>query len=270
MRTCTSSLDSMNSVRLLPAWRAAMFGWHRRFKRTGQRRSVTKSVTVGFEYTTATSISTSAAARRKSRSIGTARCTAKLGGICTRRVLKVVDPSLRISSRAYSRRSKDFMTAGRRCCPAFVSTSACGLRSNSWVPINFSRAITCRDKALCEINSALAAAVKLACLATPSKARNAFSGSQRRSMVVLPIASRSPALRVTDGAFLISDDGLGRQIQMIRRPKSGGGQDQHCHPQRGGVDPMTAGKPDAQCAYQLGSDDQIEHIGDQQGYRNEH
>src|ERR1700736_559147 len=166
--------------------------------------------------------------------MGTARCTANLGGICTRRVLKVVEPSLRMSSMAYSRRSKEFMTAGRRCCPALVSTSACGFRANSWVQISFSSAITWRDKALCEINSALAAAVKLECLATPSKARNAFSGSQRRSMVVLPITSRSPALRVADGAFLISDDGLGRQIQMIRRPKPGGGQDQHCHPQRGG------------------------------------
>ena len=77
------------------------------------------------------------------------------------------------------------MTAGKRCCPALVSTRACGLRSKSWVPINFSSAITWRDKALCEINSALAAAVKLECLATPSKARNAFSGSQRRSIVVL-------------------------------------------------------------------------------------
>src|ERR1700726_942819 len=164
----------------------------------------------------------------------------------------------------YWSRSNDFTTAGSRCWPALVRVSACGRRSKSCTPVRRSSAMTCRDKALCEINSALAAAVKLECLATPSKARNAFSGSQRRSMVVLPIASRSPALRVTDGAFLIRDDGLGRQIQMIRRPKSGGGQDQHCHPQRGGVDPMTARKPDAQCAYQLGSDDQIEHVGDQQ------
>jgi hypothetical protein len=90
-----------------------------------------------------------------------------------------------MSSSAYSNRSKDFMTAGRRCCPALVSTRACGLRSNNWVPISFSSAITWRDRALCEINKALAAAVKLECLATPSKARKAFSGSQRRSIVVL-------------------------------------------------------------------------------------
>ena len=47
----------MNSARLLSAWRAATLGWHSRLKRTGQSKSVTKSVTVGFEYTTATSTS---------------------------------------------------------------------------------------------------------------------------------------------------------------------------------------------------------------------
>ncbi len=68
------------------------------------------------------------------------------------------------------------MTAGSSSCPALVSTSACGLRSNSCAPISFSSAITWRDKALCEISSALAAAVKLECLATPSKARKRVQG----------------------------------------------------------------------------------------------
>jgi len=66
--------------------------------------------------------------RLKSRRIGTARCTAKLGGICTRSVLMLVAFSLRISSRAYSRRSNDFITAGSSSCPAFVKTNACGRR----------------------------------------------------------------------------------------------------------------------------------------------
>ena len=79
------------------------------------------------------------------------------------------------------------MTAGSRCWPAFVRTRACGRRSNNCAPINFSSAITWRDSALWEINKALAAAVKLLCLATPSNARSAFSGSQRRSIVVFAI-----------------------------------------------------------------------------------
>src|SRR3984957_3414247 len=257
------------------------------FKRTGQSKSVTKSVTVGFEYTTATStslgggptpegltrsISTSGAARRKSRRMGTARCTAKLGGICTRSVRSVAEPSLRMSSSAYSNRSKDFMTAGKRCCPALVSTRACGFRSNSWVPTSFSSAITWRDRALCEINSALAAAVKLECLATPSKARNAFNGSQRRSIVVFAIRASlgRPRPGVRNRPFLIGDNGLGREEKMIGRPKSGGSQNQHGHPQRRCVDRMTGRKPDAQHAHQFRRDDQVEDVGDQKGHRNEH
>ena len=80
------------------------------------------------------SMSTSVLARRKSRRIGTASCTAKLGGICTRRVRCVGAPSLRMSSSAYSSRSKDFTTAGSRCWPALVSVSACGRRSKSCTP----------------------------------------------------------------------------------------------------------------------------------------
>ena len=139
------------------------------------------------------SMSTSVLARRKSRRIGTASCTAKLGGICTRSVRCVGAPSLRMSSSAYSSRSKDFTTAGSRCWPALVSVRACGRRSNSCTPVRRSSAMTWRDRALCEMSSALAAAVKLPCLATPSKARSAFSGSQRRSMVFLLIGLRIPA-----------------------------------------------------------------------------
>ena len=158
---------------------------------------MTRSVTVGLEYTTATStserggptpygltrsISTSALLQRKSRRIGTASCTAKLGGICTRKVRRVGAPSLRMSSSAYSKRSNDFMMAGSRYWPALVRTKACGRRSKSCCPSSFSSAMTWRESALCEISKALAAAVKLPCLATPSKARNAFKGSQRRSI----------------------------------------------------------------------------------------
>jgi hypothetical protein len=42
--------------------------------------------------------------------------------------------------------------------------------------------MTWRDSALWEMRSAFAAAVKLACFATASKARSALSGSQRRSI----------------------------------------------------------------------------------------
>src|SRR5579862_4431204 len=45
--------------------------------------------------------------------------------------------------------------------------------------------MTWRDSALWEISSALAAAVKLPCFATPSNARNAFKGSQRRSIALV-------------------------------------------------------------------------------------
>src|SRR6185312_9304224 len=93
-----------------------------------------------------------------------------------------------MSSRAYSSRSKDFTTAGSRCCPAFVNDRAWGLRSNSCTPTRRSSAMTWRDNALWEISNAFAAAVKLPCFATPSKARNAFKGSQRRSMLFLLMA----------------------------------------------------------------------------------
>jgi hypothetical protein len=83
--------------------------------------------------------------------------------------------------------ANDLMTAGNRSCPAFVNTNACGRRSKSCAPINFSSAMTCLDKALWDISNALAAAVKLRCLATPSKARSAFNGSQRRSILVFAI-----------------------------------------------------------------------------------
>src|SRR6266853_3841182 len=94
-----------------------------------------------------------------------------------------------MSSSAYSSRSKDFTTAGSRCWPALVRVSACGRRSTSGTPVRRSSAMTCRDRALWEINKAFAAAVKLPCLATPSKARSAFSGSQRRSMLLLCMAT---------------------------------------------------------------------------------
>src|SRR5579864_4294556 len=130
-------------------------------------------------------MSTSVLARRKSCRIGTASCAAKLGGICTRRVRCTGAPSLRMSSSAYSSLSKDLATAGSRCCPALVRVSACGLRSNSGTPVSRSSAITWRESALWEMSSALAAAVKLPCFATPSKARNALRGSQRRSIAFL-------------------------------------------------------------------------------------
>jgi len=53
--------------------------------------------------------------------------------------------------------------------------------------MSFSIEITWRDSALCEMRSALAAPVKLACLATASNARSALSGSQRRSIRLLSI-----------------------------------------------------------------------------------
>ncbi len=43
---------------------------------------------------------------------------------------------------------------------------------------------------------------------------------------------RSPGLGIADGALLIGDDGLRRQVQMIRRPESRGSQNQQGHAQR--------------------------------------
>ena len=94
-------------------------------------------------------------------------------------------PALRISSREYSRRSKDLVTAGSRWLPAGVSSSWCGRRSKSCTPMRLSSAITWRESALCEVCKALAAAVKLPWRATASKARRAFNGSQRRSIRTL-------------------------------------------------------------------------------------
>src|SRR6266850_2273270 len=59
--------------------------------------------------------------------------------------------------------------------------------------------MTCRDSALCEISRALAAPVKLPCLATASKARKALSGSQRRSIRTRFITFSSPAKPETGG-----------------------------------------------------------------------
>ena len=78
-------------------------------------------------------------------------------------------PSLRMSSSAYSRRSKDLVTAGSRCWPALVNTSECGRRSKSCTPISRSSAMTCRDSALWEISSAFAAAVKLSAWRRPRR-----------------------------------------------------------------------------------------------------
>src|SRR5580658_9620582 len=202
--------------------------------------------------------------------MGTARWTAKLGGICTRSVRRAGVPSLRMSSRAYSKRSKDFMTAGSRCWPALVSTRACGRRSKSCTPTSFSSAITCLDSALCEINRAFAAAVKLECFATPSKARNAFSGSQRRSMGVLAIALRTPSLGVADSAVLVFQDGPGGQVQMVGGPKARGREHQEGYPQRSRVRAGRAGKEVAYAAENPGCDHQVQDIGDQQRNGDKH
>ena len=137
------------------------------------------------------SISTSGFALRNSCRIGTTRCAAKLGGICTRSVRSRGALASRISSMACSSRSNARDTTGSRCWPAGVSTSECGRRSNSLTPIRFSSEMTWRESALCAMFSAPAAPVKLPYRATPSKARSAFSGSQRRSMRTL---STTPAL----------------------------------------------------------------------------
>src|SRR6267154_1999895 len=189
--------------------------------------------------------------------------------MCTRSVRVPVAPSLRKSSSAYSRRSKDFMTAGSRCWPALVSTKECGRRSNNCTPTIFSSAITWRDNALCDISSALAAAVKLKCLATPSKARRAFNGSHRRSRCELVI-SRCPGFCIADCALLIGDDGSRCQIQMICGPKSGGCQYQQRRPQRSCVGRPWSREPVAQEADRPGSNDQIQNVGDQQRYGDKH
>ncbi len=179
----------MNSAKLLPCARAAMLGWHSTFKRTGHSRSRHQIGHGGLRIHAPPRRRRSAAARRRTGSpdrsplrrprggnpAGSAPRDARRSSAASAPAASasVVAPSLRMSSSAYSRRSKDFMTAGSRCCPAFVSTSACGWRSKSCAPINFSSAITWRDKALCEINSALAAAVKLRVLG------DALEGAQR-------------------------------------------------------------------------------------------
>src|ERR1700730_1596068 len=190
--------------------------------------------------------------------------------MCTRRVRVLLAPSLRISSSANSSRSNDFITAGSKCWPALVSTKAWGRRSNSCAPINFSSVITCRDNALCEIKSALAAAVKLKCLATPSKARSAFRGSHLRSMCESPISSRYPGFRVADGTLLIGNDGLRRQVQMICGPQSGGRQYQQRQAQRSCVRGVSAGEPVAHQSDHPWRNDQIQYVGNQQRDGNEH
>src|SRR5277367_96541 len=81
---------------------------------------------------------------------------------------------------------------------------------------------------------------------------------------------RGPGLRIADGALLIRDDGSSRQVQMIGRPKPGWGQYEHGRAQRGRIGGVSAGKPIAQYAYDPGRDDQIQDVGDQQRYRDEH
>ena len=143
MRTCTSSFDSMNSARLLPAWRAATLGWHSMLRRTGQSRSRHQigDGGLGIHHRHIHVARRRARPRRGSpgrfplrrprggNRAGWARRDARRSSAASAPAACacVVAPSLRMSSSAYSSRSKDFMTAGSRCWPALVSTSACGL-----------------------------------------------------------------------------------------------------------------------------------------------
>jgi len=57
--------------------------------------------------------------------------------------------------------------------------------------------MTWRESALCEMRRALAAPVKLACLATASKARSALSGSQRLSIRALSMMALLGEIRAS-------------------------------------------------------------------------
>ena len=119
---------------------------------------------------------------RKSRRIGIARRWANDVGSATFSTRFGRPFSLMTSPSAWSMRSNDFVTTGRMCRPASVSTSCCGRRSNRATPRKFSSTITWRLTALCATVRLLAAAVKLRCCPAASKARSAFSGNHLRSI----------------------------------------------------------------------------------------